>query len=48
MLRELIGSGSEYQGREDELVRISMALCHAVQKGDVDGDDLLALLAGEG
>lgn len=48
VLRELIGSGSEYQGREDDLVRISMALCHAVQTGDVDGDDLLALLDGEG
>ncbi len=44
VLRDLIGSGSEYQGREDELVRLSMALRAAVQKGDVDGDELLGLL----
>jgi len=44
VLRELIGSGSDYQGREDELIRLSMALRNAVQKGDVDGDELLALL----
>jgi len=48
VLRELIGAGSEYQGREDELVRLSMALRNAVQKGDADGDDLLALLESEG
>ncbi len=48
VLRELIGAGSDYQGREDELVRLSMALRNAVQKGDVDGDELLALLDGEG
>ena len=48
VLRELIGSGSDYQGREDELVRLSMVLRDAVQKGDVDGDELLALLDGEG
>ena len=47
VLRDLIGSGSDYQGREDELIRLSMALRHAVQKGDVDGDELLALLNGE-
>jgi len=44
VLFELIGSGSEYQGREEELVRLSLLLRDAVQKGDVDGDDLLALL----
>ncbi len=48
VLRDLIGAGSEYQGREDELIRLSMALRNAVQKGDVDGDELLALLDGEG
>lgn len=48
VLRDLIGSGSEYQGREDELIRLSMTLRNAVQKGDVDGDELLALLDGEG
>lgn len=44
VLSELIGSGSDYQGREDELIRISMALRDAVKKGDVDGDELLAML----
>ncbi|PLX94785.1 MAG: exonuclease SbcCD subunit D [Desulfuromonas sp.] len=48
VLRDLIGSGSDYQGREEELIRLSMALRSAVQKGDVDGDELLALLDGEG
>lgn len=48
VLRELIGTGSGYQDREDELVRLSLALRDAVQKGDVDGDELLALLDGEG
>jgi DNA repair exonuclease SbcCD nuclease subunit len=47
VLHELISSGSEYQGREKELIRISMALRDAVQKGGVDGDELLALLNGE-
>ena len=47
VLHDLISSGSEYQGREDELIRLSMALRNAVQKGDVDGDELLALLDGE-
>lgn len=48
VLSELIGFGSEYQGREEELVRLSIALRKAVQVGGVDGDDLLALLDGEG
>lgn len=48
VLRDLIGTGSGYQGREDELMHLCMALRHAVQKGDVDGDELLALLDGEG
>lgn len=47
VLHELISSGSDYQGREQELIRISMALRDAVQKGGVDGDELLALLDGE-
>jgi DNA repair exonuclease SbcCD nuclease subunit len=46
VLHGLISAGSEYQGREDELVRLSMALRAAVQKGDVDGDELLAILEG--
>lgn len=48
VLRDLIKSGSDYQGREDELIRLSFALKNAIQKGDVDGDELLALLDGEG
>ncbi len=44
VLRDLIGSGSDYQGREEELVRLSLALRDAVQKGDVDGDEMLGLL----
>lgn len=48
VLHELIKSGSEYQGREDELIRLSIALRNAVQRGAVDGDELLALLDTEG
>ena len=44
VLHDLIKSGSDYQGREDELVRLSIALRNAVQKGDLDGDELLGLL----
>ncbi len=47
VLRELIGSGSDFQGREEELLRLSLALRDAVQKGMSDGDELLALLDGE-
>ena len=48
VLHELISAGSDYRGREDELVRLSLLLRDAVQKGDADGDDLLALLDGNG
>lgn len=48
VLRELIGAGSDYQGREEELIRLSLALRDAVQKGLGDGDELLSLLDGEG
>lgn len=48
VLRDLIKTGSDYQDREDELIRLSIALKSAVQKGDVDGDELLALLDMEG
>jgi DNA repair exonuclease SbcCD nuclease subunit len=44
VLRELISAGSEYQGREDELIRLCMALRGSVMKGDADGDELLVLL----
>lgn len=48
VLFDLVGTGSDYQGREEELVRLSLLLRDTVQKGDVDGDELLALLGGEG
>jgi DNA repair exonuclease SbcCD nuclease subunit len=48
VLYDLIKAGSDYQGREEELIRLSMTLRDAVQKGDVDGDEMLALLDGEG
>lgn len=48
VLGDLIKSGSDYQGREEKLIRLSFALKKAVQKGDVDGDELLSLLDGEG
>jgi len=44
VLPDLIGSGSDYQGREEELIKLSLALRDAVQKGDVDGDEMLGLL----
>lgn len=44
VLRDLIGASSDYQGREDELIRLSLALRDAVKAGDVDGDELLGLL----
>ncbi len=46
VLHELISAGSDYRGREDELVKLSLLLREAVQKGDADGDELLALLDG--
>ncbi|MDY0211794.1 MAG: exonuclease SbcCD subunit D [Desulfuromonadaceae bacterium] len=48
VLRDLIKTGSDYQGREVELIRLSITLKNAVQKGDVDGDELLDLLNAEG
>ncbi|MBW2187131.1 MAG: exonuclease SbcCD subunit D, partial [Deltaproteobacteria bacterium] len=47
VLHELIGTNSEYQGREDELTRLALTLRDAVQRGDTDGDELLSLLEGE-
>ena len=44
VLKELIGSNSEYQGREEELSQLALKLKDAVLKGDVDGDELLPLL----
>src|SRR6266581_3886325 len=44
VLRDLIGAKSEFKGREDELVRLSLAIRDAVLKGDVEGEELLGLL----
>jgi DNA repair protein SbcD/Mre11 len=44
VLGELISSSSAYQGREEELIELSLALRDLVLKGDVDGEELLGLL----
>jgi DNA repair exonuclease SbcCD nuclease subunit len=44
VLRELISARSEYKGREDELIRISLAIRDQVMKGDSEGEELLGLL----
>lgn len=44
VLHELIASRSEYKGREDELVRLALAIRDQVLKGDVEGEELLGLL----
>jgi exonuclease SbcD len=44
VLRDLVGTHSEYQGKEEKLVRLSLALRNQVLKGEVDGGDLLGLL----
>ena len=44
VLRELIASRSEYKGREDELVRLALAIRDQVLKGDMEGEELLGLL----
>jgi DNA repair protein SbcD/Mre11 len=45
VLRELVSTRSDYKGREEELVRLSLAIRDLVLKGDVEGDELLGLLA---
>ncbi len=44
VLRELIGANSAFKGREDELTKLSLAIRDQVLKGDVEGEELLALL----
>jgi len=44
VLQELIGAHSKYQGREEELTRLSLSIRDLVLKGDVDDDELLGLL----
>jgi DNA repair protein SbcD/Mre11 len=48
VLGELVGANSAYQGREAELVRLSLAIRDLVLKGDVEGEELLSLLSGGG
>jgi exonuclease SbcD len=47
VLRELVSTRSEYKGREDELIRISLAIRNQVLKGDVEGEELLGILMRE-
>lgn len=44
VLRELISAKSEFKGREDELIRLSLAIRDQVLKGDSEGEELLGLL----
>jgi DNA repair exonuclease SbcCD nuclease subunit len=44
VLLELVSSRSEYRGREDELVRLALAIRDLAVKGDVEGEELLGLL----
>ena len=48
VLGELIQASSEYQGREQELVRLSLAIRDLVLKGEAEGDELLELLLAGG
>ena len=48
VLHELIGSHSTYQGREQELARLSLAIRDLVLKGDVEDDELIGLLPEQG
>jgi len=48
VLGELIQANSAYQGREEELVRLSLAIRDLVLKGDVEGEELLELLSAGG
>jgi len=47
VLKELIGANSEYQGREEELSKLSLQIRDLVLRGDVEDDELLGLLDGE-
>ena len=45
VLHELIGAHSRYQGQEEELTQLSLAIRDLVLKGDVEDDELLGLLS---
>ncbi len=47
VLHELISAHSQYQGREEELARLSLAIRDLVLKGDVEDDELLGLFSGQ-
>jgi exonuclease SbcD len=47
VLHELIAGHSLYQGREEELTRLAISIRDLVIKGDVEDDELLALLGEE-
>ena len=44
LLRELIAAQSEFRGREDELVKLSIAIRDLVMTGCDDGEELLGML----
>ena len=44
VLHELIGTHSQYSGREEALTRLSLSIRDLVLKGDVEDDELLGLL----
>lgn len=48
VLHELIHTHSKYQGREEELTRLSLAIRDSVLKGDVGDEELLELLSDKG
>ncbi len=45
VLHELIGAHSKYQGGEEELAKLSLAIRNLVLKGDVEDDELLSLFS---
>lgn len=45
VLHELVGANSDYKGRQEELVALSLAIRDLVLKGDVEDDELLAVLS---
>lgn len=47
VLKELIGSNSDYQGREEALTKLSLQIRDLVLRGDIEEDELLGLLDGE-
>jgi DNA repair exonuclease SbcCD nuclease subunit len=48
VLHELIGAHSKYQGREEELAQLSLAIRDLVIKGDIEDDELLGLFGQQG